>query len=152
MKIIKIRQATSKGFVEMPVGGVFDASQPRSKTRRGRCQGDPPGSICPALMAHNSDSLLRIEGDKKMTKEEMIECLAIRKLTPTEAFRLMGMRDEDVEKCRAVGISNSSLYKISGNGLITNAVQFIMEHLYKAVVDSNYQTTDEKAVADGYGV
>lgn len=87
-----------------------------------------------------------------MTKEEMMQCLAIRKLTVTEAFRLMGMRDEDVEKCRAVGISNSALYRIAGNGLITNAVQFIMEHLYKAVVDSNYQTTDEKAVADGYGV
>lgn len=152
MERIKIRQATSKGFVEMLWGGVFDASQPRSKTRRGRCQGDPPGSICPALMANNSDSLLRIEGDKKMTKEEMIECLAIRKLTPTEAFRLQGMRDEDVEKCRAVGISNSSLYKIAGNGLVSNCVQYICEHLYKAIVDPDYQTTDEKAVADGYGV
>lgn len=103
-------------------------------------------------MAHNSDSLLKIEGDKKMTKEEMIECLAIRKLTPTEAFRLQGMRDEDVEKCRAVGISNSKLYAIAGNGLVSNCVQYIMEHLYKAIVDPNYQTTDEKAVADGYGV
>lgn len=152
MKKVKIKQATKLGYVEMEVGGIFDATFPTSKYRRGRVQGDPPGSICPTLMANNHDGLLRIEGDKKMTKEEMIECLAIRKLTPTEAFRLQGMRDEDVEKCRAVGISNSSLYKIAGNGLVSNCVQYICEHLYKAIVDPNYQTTDEKAVADGYGV
>lgn len=87
-----------------------------------------------------------------MTKEEMIDGLAIRKLTPTECFRLQGMRDEDVEKCRAVGVSNSKLYMIAGNGLISNIVQYIMEHLYKAIIDDNYQTTDEKAIADGYGV
>ena len=152
MKTVKIKQAVAKGYIEMEVGGVFDATFPTSQYRRGRCQGDPPGSICPALMAHNHSGLLRIEGDKKMTKDEMIENLAIRKLTPTEAFRLQGMRDDDVEKCRAVGISNSKLYAIAGNGLVSNCVQYIMEHLYKAVVNSNYQTTDEKAVADGYGV
>lgn len=89
-----------------------------------------------------------------MTTEQqaLVDKLAIRKLTPIEAFRLMGMRDEDVEKCWAMGISNSSLYKIAGNGLITTVVEYIMEHLYKAIVDNNYQTTDEKVVADGYGV
>lgn len=151
MNKIKIKQATKLGYIEMEVGGVFDATQPRSKTRRGRTQGNPPGSICPTLMANNSDGILKIE-EVHMTEQEMIDSLAIRKLTPTEAFRLMGMRDEDVEKCRAVGLSNSSLYKIAGNGLISNCVQYIMEHLYKAVVDSNYQTTDEKMVTDGYGV
>ena len=87
-----------------------------------------------------------------MTREEMINELAIRKLTPTECFRLQGMCDEDVEKCRAVGLSNSALFKLAGNGLITTVVEYIMEHLYKAGVDPNYQTTDEKMIADGYGV
>ena len=89
-----------------------------------------------------------------MTQEQqaLVDKLAIRKLTPTEAFRLMNMRDEDVEKCRAMGISNSALYRIAGNGLICSCVQLIMEHVYKAIVNPNYSTTDEKAVADGYGV
>ena len=87
-----------------------------------------------------------------MLKDEMIEQLAIRKITPTEAFRLMGMRDEDVEKCRAVGISNSALFKIAGNGLITNCIQLILEHLYKAVVNNTYVCTDERMIADGFGV
>ena len=77
---------------------------------------------------------------------------AIRKLTPTECFRLQGMNDEDVEKARSLGVSDSQLYKIAGNGLTTTCVQFIGEHVYKATIDPNYETTDERMVKLGYGV
>lgn len=76
----------------------------------------------------------------------------IRKLTPTECFILMGMTAEDCEKCSAVGVSNSQLYKQAGNGLISNIIQYMGEHLYKTVYDNNYETTDEKMVREGYGV
>lgn len=36
---LKIPQATKKGYIEVPIGGCFDASYPTSKTRRGRVQG-----------------------------------------------------------------------------------------------------------------
>lgn len=74
----------------------------------------------------------------------------IRKLTETECWRLQGMEDDDVEKCKAMGISMSALYKQAGNGLTTTCPQFIMEHLYRAVVDKNYITTDMK-MAEQYG-
>lgn len=51
MEKLKIRQATSKGYIEVPVGGVFDASYPTSKTRRGRYQ----KGLCPTLMAGESE-------------------------------------------------------------------------------------------------
>lgn len=51
MEKLRIRQATSKGYVEVPVGGVFDASYPTSKTRRGRYQ----KGLCPTLMAGESE-------------------------------------------------------------------------------------------------
>ena len=54
--------------------------------------------------------------------------LAVRKLMPEECFVLMGMTEEDCEKCRAVGMSETQLYKQAGNGLVTNHVQFIVEH------------------------
>ena len=76
----------------------------------------------------------------------------IRKLTCTECFRLQGMKDSDVEAARNMGISDSQLYKIAGNGLTTNCVQFIAEHLYKALCDKDFETTDMKMVAQGYGV
>lgn len=46
---LTIRQATKKGYIEIPQGGVFDASYPDSTTRRGRVQGD--GFISPTLTA-----------------------------------------------------------------------------------------------------
>ena len=47
MEKIRIREATEKGYAEVEVGGVFDASYLTSKTRRGRVQ--QGGAICPTL-------------------------------------------------------------------------------------------------------
>ena len=146
--IIKLRQATKQGFVEIPIGGgktVADLSYPKSKLRRGRVQGEPLGSVSPTVST--TGGLYVLESQK-----ELINKLAIRKLTPDECFILMGLTAEDCEKCRNVGVSNSQLYKQAGNGLITNCVQYIMEHLYKTLNDPDYKTIDERMVADGYGV
>ena len=58
--MIKIKQATRQGWIEMVSGGVADVTFPTSTKRRGRVQGNPPGSICPALMAHNMNGLVII--------------------------------------------------------------------------------------------
>ena len=42
----------------------------------------------------------------------------IRKLTPRECFRLMGVNDSDIDKMQAAGISNSGLYKLAGNSIV----------------------------------
>ena len=47
--ILRIRQATKQGYIEIKPGGIFDASYPDSKTRRGRVQGE--GKLCPTLTA-----------------------------------------------------------------------------------------------------
>jgi DNA (cytosine-5)-methyltransferase 1 len=44
---LKIKQATKKGYVECPMGGVFDIAYPTSKFRRGRVQDG--GKISPAI-------------------------------------------------------------------------------------------------------
>ena len=49
MEKLKIKQATAKGYIEVPVGGVFDGSYLTSKTRRGRVQDG--GRLCPTLTA-----------------------------------------------------------------------------------------------------
>ena len=85
-------------------------------------------------------------------KEEFIKKLRIRKLVPEECFVLMGMTAEDCIKARELGVSNSQLYKQAGNGLISNCIQYIMEHLYKVTEDNSFVTTDERMVADGYGI
>lgn len=48
----------------------------------------------------------------------------IRKVTPHEAFRLMGCSDEDFEKASSVA-SNTWLYKTAGNGIAKSCLEAI---------------------------
>ena len=45
--------------------------------------------------------------------------LRIRKLTPKECFRLMGVKDEDFEKVKK-NQSDSSLYHLAGDSIVVN--------------------------------
>jgi len=49
----------------------------------------------------------------------------IRKLTPTECLRLMGLSNEEVELIKSTGISNSQLYKLAGNSIVKQAMGFL---------------------------
>jgi site-specific DNA-cytosine methylase len=51
----------------------------------------------------------------------------IRKLTPRECFRLMGVDDKDIDKIQAAGISNSSQYKLAGNSIVVD----VLYHLFR---------------------
>lgn len=42
----------------------------------------------------------------------------IRKLTPRECFRLMGVGDADIDRIQASGVSNSGQYKLAGNSIV----------------------------------
>ena len=51
----------------------------------------------------------------------------IRKLTPRECFRLMGVDDADIDKIQASGISNSQQYKCAGNSIVVD----VLYHLFR---------------------
>lgn len=55
--------------------------------------------------------------------------MRIRKLTPKECWRLMGFDDEDFEKAKEAGISNSQLYKQAGNSIVVNVLEGILRSL-----------------------
>lgn len=57
----------------------------------------------------------------------------IRKLTPTECFKLQGFEPNDVEAARSVGISNAQLYKQAGNSICVDCLYYIYKELYKAM-------------------
>ena len=73
-------------------------------------------------------------------------------LTASMCFKLMGMTDEDVYRCRRMGISENQLCKQAGNGIVTDCVQVIAEHLYKALIDPSFVCTDEKRNGAGWKV
>ena len=55
--------------------------------------------------------------------------LRIRKLTPLETWRLQGFTDEQFYKAKNSGVSNSQLYKQSGNSVTVNVVDAIVKEL-----------------------
>ena len=97
----------------------------------------------PASTWKDPIKILYKKGIHNMNKENENNIYRIRKLTPTECWKLMGMTKEDVEKARAVGLSNSQLYKQAGNGLVTNCISLLMEHLYKSQYNETYKCSDE---------
>ena len=67
----------------------------------------------------------------------------IRKLTEVECMRLMGFKDEDILKVKDIGMSNTQIYRQSGNGIVTNCVELIFEHLYRSQYNPDYKCFDE---------
>lgn len=66
------------------------------------------------------------------------------KLTPEMCFQLMGLTVDDARKCRALGIPDTQLCRQAGNGIVTNCIQLIGEHLYKALEVHEFVCTDER--------
>ena len=58
----------------------------------------------------------------------------IRKLTPKECFRLMGVKDEDYDK---LTVSNSQKYKQAGNSIVVDVMMAIFENMFINECESN---------------
>ena len=213
-----IKQATKKGYIEIPPGGVFDASYPESLTRRGRVQDN--GKVSPTLTAGGeppclyegmeqkcvaytmdskgkvisrrlSDIANTVHGstgcvgstdcfvaeakiiqvgnlaDEKGFKNpqrgrvynpigispnidtmgggnlqpKIIEDFAnyrIRKLTPRECFRLMGVSERDIDNIQQSGISKTQQYKMAGNSIVVDVLYYIFKKMF---VDKSCEDT-----------
>ena len=55
----------------------------------------------------------------------------IRKVTPTECYKLTGFEAEDCKKVSAGGISDTQLYKQAGNSIVVNVLEAIFTELGK---------------------
>lgn len=131
-QVVCIKQATSKGYIECENGGVVDLSYPDSKSRRGRVQ--DRGTISPTILAGNSDICkITIENRSDVDMNNEIQ-YRIRKLTPKECFRLMGVKDEDYEK---LTVSNTQKYKQAGNSIVVDVLMAIFDNMFVQECKSN---------------
>lgn len=73
----------------------------------------------PALMAVNGCLI-----------DEYGRAWRIRKLTPTECFRLMDVEDEDIEKMKQAGIKKTNLYKLAGNSIVVSCMFHLFRKLF----------------------
>lgn len=78
--------------------------------------------------------------------EPTVQNFRVRKLTPNECWKLMGLSEEDCANAKKIGVADSQLYKQAGNGIVTNCVELLAEHLYKTQYDNTYKCTDENYI------
>lgn len=121
-----IPQATKEGFISLAPGGVFDGSYQDSTTRRGRVQ--EGGQVTPTLTT---------SGDNLNLYEEVT--YRIRKLTPRECYRLMGVDDADIDIIQSSGISNTQQYKQAGNSIVVDVLFHIFRKMFVEVESESRQ-------------
>lgn len=54
----------------------------------------------------------------------------IRKLSPRECYRLMGVSEENIDKIQAAGISNAQQYKMAGNSIVVDVLYYIFKKMF----------------------
>lgn len=54
----------------------------------------------------------------------------IRKLTPKECFRLMGLSDEQIKNIQQTELSDSAQYKLAGNSIVVQVLEGIFRNLF----------------------
>lgn len=77
-----------------------------------------------------SDSII-VAG--RNTKQKKQKGNRIRKLTPKECWRLMDFDDEDYERAKAAGISDSQLYKQAGNSIVVSVLESVFRMMRGSV-------------------
>ena len=110
---VKVKSATKLGYEEAESGDFVNITFPSSKTKRGRVGKG---------VAH---TLTCGDGNAFIT-----ETIRIRKLTPRECLRLMGWKDEQIDKIQAAKISGTQQYRQAGNGIVVQVLECIFEALF----------------------
>ena len=109
--VLRVKEATARGYAEAEIGDSVNLAHPNSKTRRGR------------VGKGQANTFLTGESQGVVTPD-----FRIRKLTPRECWRLQGFPDWAFDKAQEVN-SNSQLYKQAGNSVTVNVIAAIAKEL-----------------------
>ena len=115
---VKVNVATKQGYEEANPGDYVNITYPSSKTKRGRVGNG---------VAH---TLTCGDGNAVIT-----ENVRIRKLTPRECLRLMGWKDEQIDKIVAAKISGTQQYRQAGNGIVVQVLESIFKALFLGEIE-----------------
>src|SRR5699024_2958349 len=115
---IPIINNTKKGYLMATDGDGIDLAYAKQRKRRGRVQKD----MAQTLTTDDSKGV--------------VEQYRIRKLTPLECWRLMGISDEDFYKAQAVN-SNTQLYKQACNSIVVSVLEAIFRNMFLEVSDED---------------
>ena len=110
--------------VELPCIGASRGRNPENPSSR--IPGEPTEQRLEINTKGTSNTITTVQKDNYAIQTDF----RIRKLTPRECFRLMGMRDDDIDKIQAAGISNTQQYKMAGNSIVVNVLEAIFKNLF----------------------
>lgn len=108
--VLRIKEATKKGYKEAGEGDTVNFSYAGSNTRRGRVGRD---------MAHTLNT---------SSSQGVVRQGRIRRLTPRECFRLQGFGEEQIDRILAI-TSVTQAYKQAGNAVTVNVIEAIGKRL-----------------------
>jgi len=109
--MILVKNATKKGYLEAEEGDGVDISS-RMEHHRGTVQ------------KGKAQTLTTSGGNDR----GVVNNMRIRKLTPRECGRLMGVKNEDFENCKK-NQSDSSLYHLAGDSIVVNVLMAIFKEM-----------------------
>ena len=148
---IAIPANTKQGYEYAEEGDTINIAYPNSKTRRGRVG----KQVAQTILTQNDQLLVEplaldeqngyirqdgtvgtivTDGSSPKHNNRVVEPMPnmrVRKLTPRECFRLMGVKDEDYERV-ARNQSKSSLYHCAGDSIVTSCLMSIFGELFDA--------------------
>lgn len=140
---IIVPEATKKGYVESTDGDGVYINRPHQKrgvVQKGKIQ--TLKTSCDDVGVVVNSNIKNINDEKGTFSTLGTNCgsstsagggvvkqgLRIRKLTPREVFRLMGVKDEDYERI-AKNQSDSSLYHLAGDSIVVDVLMAIFKEL-----------------------
>lgn len=94
------------------------------------------GSQCGTVISDNGILANLVAGTHGYANSHIATQYRIRKLTPRECGRLMGVSDEDIDKMAVVN-SNTQLYKQFGNSIVVDVMCAMFKNLNIKQGDSN---------------
>jgi len=146
---ILIKNCTEMGYTEAHPGDGIILDQPNSKTKRGRVQQQCAPTVMtsgqigvvikginynkstdwirPCDVQDNISPTITTTGKIGVIVTEEGSC-SIRRLTPKECWRLMGVNDSDFDKVRPI-MSDCQLYKQAGNAIVVP----VLSEIYKSI-------------------
>ena len=98
------------------------------------------GYIPPPVMINNETNMAD-QNAIELPSELKGKKFRIRKLTPRECFRLMGVDDKDIDKIQAAGVSNSGQYKLAGNSIVVDVLFHIFRKMFIETGNESQQLT-----------
>ena len=91
---------------------------------------DAKGKVIDRHLKDTANTITTFTGRGHNTDQYALINSKIRKLTPKECFRLMGIRENEINILLSSGISDTQLYKMAGNSIVADVLMAIFYKLF----------------------